>query len=66
MPQIPLPFPAPLPPALQSTPDATAVPVIVLVLDAQQRPLSWRQLTLAEAAAMIAMQSPQDFCPLND
>jgi len=49
-----------LSPAHQSCPDETNRPVVVLVLDPQQRLLSWRHLTLAEAATMIAMhQSPE-------
>jgi hypothetical protein len=55
-----LPLPDPLPQALQPALDDTARPVVVLVLDPQQRLLSWRHLTLAEAAAVIAMhQTPE-------
>lgn len=46
--------------ALQPSPDETTRPVIVLVLDPQQHLLSWRHITLAEAATVIAMhQSPE-------
>ena len=44
-----------LSPAHQPCPDETNRPVVVLVLDPQQRLLSWRHLTLAEAATVIAM-----------
>lgn len=58
-PALPLPDP-PLPQALQPALDDTAHPVVVLVLDPQQRLLSWRHLTLAEAATVIAMhQNPE-------
>ena len=54
------PLPDPLNQAIQSAPDETAHPVVVLVLDPQQRLLSWRHLTLAEAATVIAMhQTPE-------
>jgi len=47
-------------PTLQPCPDETNRPVVVLVLDPQQRLLSWRHLTLAEAATVIAMhQNPE-------
>ena len=48
-------LPNPLPQALQGAPDDSNRPVVVLVLDPQQRLLSWRHLTLAEVAAVIAM-----------
>lgn len=55
-----LPLPDPLPQALQPAPDDSGRPVIVLVLDPQQRLLSWRHLTLAEAAMVISMhQAPE-------
>jgi hypothetical protein len=55
-----LPLPDPLPQALQPALDNAAQPVVVLVLDPQQRLLSWRHLTLAEAATVIAMhQAPE-------
>lgn len=44
-----------LSPAHQPGLDETNRPVVVLVLDPQQRLLSWRHLTLAEAATVIAM-----------
>ena len=54
------PLPALLSQAIQPAPDDTARPVVVLVLDPQQRLLSWRHLTLAEAATVIAMhQTPE-------
>ena len=54
------PLPDPLNQAIQPAPDDTAHPVVVLVLDPQQRLLSWRHLTLAEAATVIAMhQTPE-------
>jgi hypothetical protein len=60
MPQPVLQLPDPLSQALQHTQDDAARPVIVLVLDPQQRLLSWRHLTLAEAATVIAMhQNPE-------
>ena len=50
----------PMTQANQPAPDDTAHPVVVLVLDPQQRLLSWRHLTLAEAATVIAMhQTPE-------
>lgn len=53
-------LPVPLTQAIQPAPDDTARPVVVLVLDPQQRLLSWRHLTLAEAATVIAMhQNPE-------
>ena len=55
-----LPLPDPLPQALQPALDNTARPVVVLVLDPQQRLLSWRHLTLAEAATVIAMHQTQE------
>lgn len=56
-------LPDPLTQAIQPAPDDTARPVVVLVLDPQQRLLSWRRLTLAEAATVIAMhQNPE---PVN-
>jgi len=53
-------LPDPLPQALQPALDNTARPVVVLVLDPQQRLLSWRHLTLAEAATVIAMHQTQE------
>ena len=61
----PLQLPDPLSQALRPAQDDSARPVVVLVLDPQQRLLSWRHLTLAEAAAVIAMQSNQDFHPVS-
>lgn len=58
-----LPLPDPLPQALQPALDDPARPVVVLVLDPQQRLLSWRHLTLAEAATVIAMHQNPD--PVN-
>ncbi len=56
----PMPIPDPVSQALQPEPDDTTRPVVVLVLDPQQHLLSWRRLTLAEAAAVIAMhQNPE-------
>ena len=53
-------LPVPLTHAIQPAPDDAARPVVVLVLDPQQRLLSWRHLTLAEAATVIAMhQNPE-------
>lgn len=53
-------LPVPLIQAIQPAPDDAARPVVVLVLDPQQRLLSWRHLTLAEAATVIAMhQNPE-------
>lgn len=53
-------LPDPLPQTLQPALDDTTRPVVVLVLDPQQRLLSWRHLTLAEAATVIAMhQTPE-------
>jgi len=53
-------LPVPLTQAIQPAPDDAARPVVVLVLDPQQRLLSWRHLTLAEAATVIAMhQNPE-------
>ena len=54
------PLPALLTQAIQPAPDDTARPVVVLVLDPQQRLLSWRHLTLAEAATVIAMHQAPD------
>ena len=49
-----------LSPALQPGPDEINRQVVVLVLDPQQCLLSWRHLTLAEAATVIAMhQNPE-------
>ena len=59
MTQSALTLPDPLTQAIQP-PDDTAHPVVVLVLDPQRRLLSWRHLTLAEAATVIAMHQTQE------